>query len=80
MIEKDRVGHEETGDRAHSEQDRRTRVVERLALARFDTELFVIIWRRDPYSADGPLLHEASRGLRSVAVKRVALRALEALP
>jgi hypothetical protein len=58
---------------------RALRVVERLRLGRFSTELIAIIWRRDPYVADGVLLTQASTALRSVTVKTAALRALEAI-
>lgn len=55
------------------------RSVERLALDRHGPELLTVIFRREPVVADGGLLAEASPALRSVAVKRLALRALEAL-
>ncbi len=58
---------------------RALRVVERLALKRFSRELFAIVWRRDPYVADGVLLDEVPTALRSVTVKTAALRALETL-
>ncbi len=58
---------------------RAIRVVERLTLARFATDLFIVIWRREPFTADGPLLASAPPPLRSVAVKAAALRALEGL-
>lgn len=58
---------------------RAVRSVHRLALARFAPGLMAIIWRREAYRVDGPLLTEASPALRSVTVKAAALRALEAL-
>ena len=42
-------------------------------------DLITVIFRRDPVTADGGLLAEASVALRSVAAKRAALDALEAL-
>jgi len=58
---------------------RAIRVVERLGLARFAPDLFVVIWRREPWHADGTLLATQSLALRSVTVKAAALRALQAL-
>ncbi len=58
---------------------RALRVVERLTMQRFSTDLFVIIWRREPFTADGKLLGDATKALRSVTVKAAALRALRAL-
>jgi len=58
---------------------RAVRVVQRLALARFANDLFIVIWRREPLTADGPLLASELTAMRSVAVKVATLRALEAL-
>lgn len=58
---------------------RAMRVVQRLTLARFAADLFIVIWRREPFTADGPLLGAEPTAMRSVAVKTAALRALEAL-
>lgn len=58
---------------------RAVRVVERLRLHRFAPDLFLVIWRREPWDADGPLLASHPVALRSVTVKAASLRALEAL-
>ena len=58
---------------------RALRVVERLTMQRFSTDLFVIVWRREPFTADGKLLADKPKALRSVTVKAAALRALKAL-
>lgn len=58
---------------------RAVRAVERLGLTRFAPDLFILIWRREPWEADGPLLATQPLALRSVTVKAAALRALEAI-
>ena len=59
---------------------RALRVVQRLALTRHAPMLFVMIWRHDPWTVDGPLLAGQSVALRSLTVKAYALRALAELP
>jgi len=58
---------------------RAVRVVERLGLHRFAPDLLLMIWRREPWDADGPLLASQPLALRSVTVKAAALRALQTL-
>jgi len=59
---------------------RALRAVQRLALTRHAPMLFVMIWRHDPWTVDGPLLAGQSVALRSLTVKAFALRALGELP
>jgi hypothetical protein len=58
---------------------RAIRTVRALALAAFGPELLTIVANRAPYTVDGPLLRDATPALRSVAVKRYAVEALDAL-
>lgn len=58
---------------------RAIRAIDRLGLRRFAPDLMVAIWRREPWSGDGPLLADVSPAVRSVVVKLAALRALERL-
>lgn len=58
---------------------RAIRTVRALALAAFGPELLTIVANRAPYTIDGPLLRDATPALRSVAVKRYAVEALDAL-
>lgn len=53
--------------------------VRALALTAFGPELLTIVATHAPYAVDGPLLADASPALRSVAVKRYAVQALDAL-
>ena len=58
---------------------RAIRTVRALALTAFGPELLTIVANRAPYTVDGPLLTDATPALRSVAVKRYAVEALDAL-
>lgn len=58
---------------------RAIRTVRALALGAFGPELLTIVASRAPYVVDGPLLADATPALRSVAVKRYAVEALDAL-
>lgn len=58
---------------------RAARSVEALLLERHAPAIITVIFRREKVEADGGLLSEARPALRSVATKRLALRALEAL-
>lgn len=58
---------------------RATRAVGTLGLDRFGVELLAIVWRRDPFVEDHPLIAGRPVALRSIVVKRSALTALEAL-
>jgi len=54
-------------------------VVEGLRLRHHAPDLIAIVFHRGEVLADGGLLDDASRAMRSVAVKRMALDALESL-
>jgi hypothetical protein len=54
-------------------------VVESLGLRRHAYELITIVYRREPFIADGGLLQDASVAMRALAAKRVALDALRSL-
>lgn len=58
---------------------RGARSVAGLALRRHGPALIAVVYDRAPVAADGGVLTEADTALRSVAAKRVALDALEAL-
>ena len=58
---------------------RATRVVANLRLPAHAPDLITVVFRRDPVLPDGDLLADVSVALRSVAAKRAALDALEAL-
>jgi hypothetical protein len=71
--------HRDLGSDGATRTLRALRVVRRLGLSRFAPDLFIAIWRREPWRSDGPLLAGEDVAMRSVAVKVAALRALETL-
>ncbi|PKN57684.1 MAG: hypothetical protein CVU56_09660 [Deltaproteobacteria bacterium HGW-Deltaproteobacteria-14] len=58
---------------------RASSVVANLGLRAHAPDLITVVFRRDPVADDGGLLTEASVALRSIAAKRAALDALEAI-